>query len=323
VGDNGEIGYHATHVAGTVIGSGSGNPQAHGMAAGARLVSYDWASPETEMVQAVATYGIQLSTNSWGWINGWSGNIWWGDERFGLYSSDSQSWDNIVFSTGLTIVWAAGNDRDDVGDQSQAGHKHAGSNVIFYDYHPPDGDYDCVDTNASAKNVIAVGALSDDAQMLIFSSWGPTDDGRIKPDFVTNGEYLLSTSPTNTYTTMSGTSMATPTTTGSIALMLEQYRNTFGSNPSPAMIRALVANTSVDLGNPGPDYSYGWGLVDTLAAVDLIRSGIEQFGNASIAHGNTINYPITVSSPGNNLKVTIAWTDPVGDPAAARALERS
>ena len=129
---------------------------------------------------------------------------------------------------------------------------------------------------ATAKNVLTVGAIKDlpdhyheisDVTMESYSSWGPTDDGRIKPDIVANGEKLFSCVATSnsSYNTLSGTSMATPNVSGSIILILNELKNLYpGKEFLASTIKGLVINTADKAGNTwGPDYRFGWGLMNT------------------------------------------------------------
>ncbi len=324
--DSGSVSTHSTHVSGTMIGSGSGNAAAKGMAPAAILYAYDfYGDVSTEMNSAVSTYNIVLSNNSWGYVLGWENNyydddmqVWFGDSGFGQYTSESRAWDQNVINTNLIIVQSAGNDRNDNGDESQSGHHHAGdSTTVYYDYHPPDGDYDCIDPIGISKNIISVGAVTDSGAMISFSSWGPADDGRIKPDIVANGQALTSTCPPSTYCSMSGTSMSAPVVTGAIALIIEHYAAVFGVDPSAAMVKALLINSAIDKGNTGPDYSYGWGMLDARAAVDLISDYLLE---DTISNSNIKEYDISVPYSIEDLKVVISWTDPAGTPGAAKAL---
>jgi subtilisin family serine protease len=93
----------------------------------------------------------------------------------------------------------------------------------------------------------------------------------VKPDVVARGVNVLSTVPTDNYDRKQGTSMASPVVTGIAALLTEQWRKTFaGANPLPEQLKALILAGADDLGNPGPDYTYGFGLVNAKNAVDLI-----------------------------------------------------
>ena len=328
--ETGSVSAHSTHVAGTVIGNGLGSANARGMAPSAVLYSYDfYGDVLSEMSSAVSTYSIQLSNNSWGYITGWEYNfygdnkwVWFDDFYFGAYTSESQAWDQTVLDTGLVIVKSAGNDRNDDGDQARSGHRHFDSHPphkIFKDYHPTDGDYDCVGDIGSSKNIITVGAVDDLGGMSSFSSWGPTDDGRVKPDIVANGTILTSTCPTSTYCSYSGTSMSTPVVTGALALLIERYVDVYGVDPSPAMMKALLINTAIDKGDTGPDYTYGWGLLDAESAAELIDGTYDNWED-SLSNGSTMEYAINVPASTDVLKVTTAWTDPAGTPGAATAL---
>jgi subtilisin family serine protease len=320
---------HSTHVAGTIVGDGSGNPDAKGMAPAATLHSYDWDDDYlAEMADAEATYGIRISNNSWAYVTGWQFDfyedgldVWFGDEDFGDYTSESAAWDQTAVDTGLVLVKSAGNDRDDDGDQAQTGHHHEDDpSTVYFCPHPPDGDYDCVGQIGSAKNLLTIGAVRDTGNMTLFSSWGPTDDGRIKPDIVANGASVTSTCPTSDYCVKSGTSMAGPVVAGAAALLLQRYQEELGVAPSAAAVKAMLINTATDWGNAGPDYSYGWGLLDAKAAVDLVDEDRDHVKQDSISNAETLEYPVRVSHTAEQLRITVAWTDPAASPVAAYAL---
>ena len=106
-----------------------------------------------------------------------------------------------------------------------------------------------------------------------YSSWGPTDDGRIKPDLVANGYSLYSSysSGTASYAYSSGTSMAAPNATGTAQLLLSLYTSMKpGEYMRASTLKGLLIHTADDLGTAGPDYKFGWGLVNAKAAADLI-----------------------------------------------------
>jgi len=128
---------------------------------------------------------------------------------------------------------------------------------------------------ARYSETIAVGAVWEDEGTITRSSYscfGP------ELDVVAPGGYMLSgtdpngiystgwTPAENTYMYMQGTSMATPHVTGLVALLM-------GSGlTDPDDIRSVLRNTAVDLGTPGRDDYYGWGLVDAEGALDAITS---------------------------------------------------
>ena len=311
--------WHSTHVAGTIIASGV-EASAKGMAFAASLKSYDWNYHHSEMAQEAAE-GNLLSNHSYGFIRGWNGSDWYGDTtisndedyKFGFYDDNAKDWDEIAYNAPYyLIVKSAGNDRDDTGTG-----------------HDPDGPYDCIDQYGIAKNILTVGAIDDipggytqpsDVVMSSFSSWGPADDGRIKPDIVANGVGLYSSaySADDAYTTYSGTSMAAPTTTGSLALLVQHFENVEGSGEQmrAATLKALVLHTADEAGsNDGPDYSFGWGLLNTQSAAAKISEDTvtDVITEHVLANGETFSREITTTAT-SPIRVTIVWTDPPGTP---------
>ena len=353
----GESHWHATHVAGTIVAAGEyaggGTPAAaKGMAYQANLSAYDWDYDLAEM-RVAAAEGLTISNHSYVWVTGWVADYledglwaWVGDVAvnetvdylFGFYDSTAWRWDQIAADYPYyLIVAAAGNDRIDTGPLTTTEDYWWMDPAKSYDWElttldldprNPDGDYDCLPRGAQvAKNVLVVGAVGDipdgymdpdSVLMTPFSSWGPADDGRIKPDLVANGVGLYSTmaSSDTDYGSLSGTSMAAPNVTGSVALLQQHYRQTHNDSlPRAATLRALLIHTADEAGTtPGPDYSYGWGLLNTAAAAKLISWDT---GNQRIIQELILNegygYSTTVASDGTEpLKVTIAWTDPPG-----------
>ena len=164
--------------------------------------------------------------------------------------------------------------------------------------------------------------------MSVDSSWGPTDDGRIKPDIVAAGvdvhsTYIDHSAMTNHvnmgYTNYSGTGMAAPTVAGSLNLLTKLHRRLAGTNTIQPMLastlRSLAIHTADEAGDhPGPDYRFGWGLFNGLAAANLI---INNHHSGTLAHikevplndRNLVKFPV-VARGGEPLKVTVCWTDP-------------
>ncbi len=318
--DKGVNNFHATLVAGTMVSAGI-VPAARGMAPEAELVSYAWTNDLSKMA-AEAAEGLLVSNHSYGINLGWSrkDGVWvWNahndsirDYRFGFYNNKSMVIDEIAYNApNYLIVWAAGNDRHDTGDGTR----------------PPDGPYKSIGPEAVAKNSLTVGAvnkisggysLPSDISMSHFSSWGPTNDGRIKPDIVGAGVQLFSTGPGESYSTVSGTSMAAPNVSGSLLLLQQLYRERYSTDSylRSATLRGLVIHTAFEAGEAGPDYRFGWGLLNTeeAARVILYRDdpGIELL-ELSLFEGE--EFELVFESTGNgNIVATICWTDPPGKP---------
>jgi len=94
-----------------------------------------------------------------------------------------------------------------------------------------------------AREVITVGAVDHLDKIAVFSSRGPTLDGRVKPDIVAPGVLITAAKSGGGYTIMSGTSMSTPMVSGVVALILSK-------NPglSPEQIKNVLKETAKDLG---------------------------------------------------------------------------
>lgn len=321
--------WHSTHVAGTIMAAGV-QSSAKGMAYNANLRAFDWNSDNSEMASEAAQ-GALMSNHSYGFARGWewtsTGWTWYGtpgvstqeDYKFGFYDFEARGWDHIAANAPYyLIVKSAGNDRNEgpVGGQ-----------------YPQDGPYDCISHGGISKNVLTVGAVNDitggyngpgSVSMSSFSSWGPADDGRVKPDIVANGVGLYSTSDgsNSSYTSSDGTSMSAPSATGSLALLQQHWEdlNGTGNYMTAASLKGLVIHTADEAGNhDGPDYQYGWGLMNTKNAALRISEdqNINVIDEAILSEGGTFEMLITTDGS-EDVKVTICWTDVPGSPASAQ-----
>ena len=328
---------HATHVAGTMAAAGV-STQARGMSFGANLKAWDFSSDVTEMT--AAANNLAVSNHSYGFQAGWVFNgttnrwAWYGntnvseteDYKFGFYDFNAQAWDKIaVAAPSYLIVKSAGNNRDETGPSAGTYYflgtsTRDSSNVA----RSRNNSYDCLSTSSTAKNILTVGAIagtsgipsgqSSDIKISSFSSWGPTDDGRIKPDLVTVGVNIFSTSNTSAtgYTVLSGTSMASPQASGSLLLLQEVYANlNAGQLMKSSTLKGLALHTTDDVGNVGPDYVYGWGVLNSEKAAKVILNSDKSYSltERNLANGGTFSQKITASGKGA-LMATICWTDP-------------
>lgn len=327
--------FHATHVGGTIAAAGI-SPNAKGMAYGVELGSYQWTNDNNEMASAAAG-GLELSNHSYGLLSGWSYNgswQWYGnsnvdpneDYKFGFYGGDARSMDQIAYNApNYLIVRSAGNDRGE--GPSQGTPENDGG---------PDG-YDCIGQEEVAKNVLTVGAVKElidyenpgDVDMTSFSSWGPCDDGRIKPDVVGKGYEVYSTLDGNNsdYGSSNGTSMSAPNVTGSLVLLQQHYQNLNGGTPMrSATLKAIAIHTAMEAGpDPGPDYMFGWGLVNVKRGAQLISDGQGQNSiDERVLDGGDLYFrEITVPEGTPELRVTICWTDPAGTPVSPQLNPRN
>ncbi|OIN57690.1 S8 family serine peptidase [Arsenicibacter rosenii] len=340
---------HSTHVSGILMAAGK-NPLVRGMAYGANLQAYDQTNDVSEMTTVAAD--LLVSNHSYGTISGWnynssrSGSIFWEwygdttisateDYKFGFYNSQAQSWDRISYNAPYyLIVKAAGNERGDSGPGANqpyylVNHGNRISTRPRYDQNA----YDLISTYGTAKNILTVGAISNtlngynqpgDVKLGSFSSWGPTDDGRIKPDITGVGVSVLSTYNTtdSSYAVLDGTSMATPNVTGSLLLLQEYYNQlNAGKFMRSSTLKGLVLHTADEAGDtPGPDYRFGWGLLDVEQAAKVIKNDLQNhlLEERTLAQGETYTRQVTASGRGP-LMVTICWTDPEGTPSAVNS----
>jgi len=237
-------------------------------------------------------YDIDIANNSWGKV------------EWHVYKDYAAALDAIVrgaLGKPISMAWAAGNE----------------------------GGWATILCTGVAKNVVTVGATnSDDDSLWPWSNKGPTEDGRIKPDVVAPGceagdGEIWSTLPSNRYGGACGTSLAAPSVSGTMALILEDWRATHGSDPRPATIKAILLHTATDLGAPGPDYVHGYGLIDGRRSIDLVRA--DTIDDTVVEYrvmqqGQRDLYTVTVAPGASELKLTLVWDDWPADPLAAHAL---
>jgi hypothetical protein len=157
--------------------------------------------------------------------------------------------------------------------------------------------------------------------MTTFSSWGPTDDGRIKPDVVANGLNLYSTidSGDADYASYSGTSMAGPNAAGALQQVAQYWIDAHGSPARSATLKALAIHGAEEAGTyDGPDYRFGWGLLNVEKAAARITADAahpQAVVEATLFDGatDTVVFYADGLSP---VRATLAWNDVPGTPPA-------
>lgn len=321
-GQNSTLQRHATHIAGTIIGnqfypsnSSPTNTLVRGVAFKSTIKAWDWLNVPSEMQSASTIDNIKVANTSFG-LN----PIYMHSSEFGRYNDIAQQWDAIMCSNPeFQIVKSVGNARDDL---NVNGFPQYSQVTIL-------GGYDLLEGAGVSKNVLVIGSinLNDAIQTTTgaydgvsiqepYSSWGSTDDGRIKPDLVTHGNAIFSSIETqnNTYGYYSGTSQAAAGVTGGIALLHNYWNSKFPSTMWSSTVRALLIHNIDEIDGRGPDYRNGWGIVNLQKAATTI----EQRGKNVIIREETISngeiIKINLAATGQeDLKVTIAWTDPAGN----------
>lgn len=338
---------HATHVAGT-LGAWGVVGAANGFSHRGRILSSRMDYDFQTIPPIAATNALRISYHSYGYNFGWRqlGGTWywlgennWSsteDWQFGYYDGVARTNDTIIYTAQTFLpVFSSGNENwagpttQPVWHWARYGGNWQWTNTI----RPLDGGaegYHTVNTYAVSKNNLVVGAVEKipggytnpaSVSLAWFSSAGPTDDGRIKPDLVAAGVGLYSSTFTNatSYGTKSGTSMAAPSVAGVLGLLTDLHQRHYGvQQPLLASSpKAVVLNTTDEAGAAaGPDYPHGWGLLNATRAARLMTNNIQ---SQSLAHlkevrlvsGDYIEFPIVATNT-QPLRVSICWIDPAG-----------
>lgn len=325
---------HGTHVAGIVAGNGAsgeldenGYLYGLGVAPAARIVAQrifdgigNYEAPESfaQLTTDAVRAGAVIGSNSWG------------DDTQGRYDISAMEFDALVRDA----------DPNAPGDQPyilefSAGNAGPGENTIG--------------SPAVAKNVIATGASQNNRfdfliyaegedSMADFSSRGPCEDGRIKPDVVAPGTWIASLQSSYAgdenawapisplYLYQGGTSQAGPQVSGAAAVFVQYYRETHqGQTPSPALVKAAMIDSAVDMDNGSgttfvPNHDEGWGRIDLTRLMGDARR-LQFFDQTDLlASGALFERRFYVAGGGEPLKITMAYTDVPGFPPAIPAL---
>ncbi len=285
----GGVSSHATHVAGTITGKGLVNPIAKGMAPNARLYNWDFNTDiQAEMAIEIPAKNLLVSSHSYGFSFSGACNL---TNSLLAYESRSRATDiNLNNNPSHLHVHSAGNS----GGSCTGG------------FHTITGSGKPAKNNLVVSNVTTFEAIAGS------SSRGPVSDGRIKPEISAMGTSVFSTgTSTTSYATMTGTSMSTPGVSGTSALLYQRYKQLNGNaNPPSSLIKNIICNAAEDLGNSGPDYTFGFGRLNALTSVKILEDNRYAVNSVTTGTFNDVN--ITIPSGTVSLKVMLTWNDPAG-----------
>ncbi|HLT51441.1 MAG TPA: S8 family serine peptidase [Arenibacter sp.] len=300
---SGSVDPHATRITGILVASGI-DKKSKGVAHRAKAVTHDWTRDKIEVAEMAAN-GLLLSNHSYG-IRTERVPDWY----FGSYIPISKDWDEIMYHAPYYLmVTAAGNSQKS---------KDNGAPI----FGTPDMGYDLLLGFATSKNGITVAAANVEttdqgelisAAVTAYSSYGPLDDGRIKPDIAAQGTNIYTTGSENArqYERVEGTSVAAPGVTGSMLLLQQYYEELEGRFMKAATLKGMVLHTADDVNAPGPDYRMGWGVINSKSAVELMTNNgyTSMISEEILLDGESKTYTVTANGI-TPLSVSISWTDP-------------
>ncbi len=285
-------GTHGDMCSGIAVGAGNLDPRYRGMADGAFLNLFDIGSyPQiNNAVQNFNNFGSVITSTSY-------------SQGCNSYTSTTQDGDDkLLDNSMLNFVFSGGNNGSGncgYGAGSGWGNITGGYKV--------------------GKNVIAVGNTNASGVLETSSSRGPAPDGRIKPDICANGANQMSTDEDYTYSPGGGTSAACPGIAGITAQLYQAWRELKNeANPNGGLIKAILLNTADDRGRTGPDFEFGWGMVNARRAEKTIEENRYRTGNVS--QGDSVVFPIAIPAGTLQAKIMVYWTDPAGDPTSTVSL---
>ena len=286
---------HASHVTGTIGGAGIIQELYAGFAPKSTLLSQLFSNIYIKAPTYVQDYGMVITNNSYG-------SVVEDCNYSGLYDLQSRVLDQQAFDLPeLQNVFAAGNDGNFTCSPYPARFK-----TILGGFQ-------------SAKNIITVGSTDYKSDVSDFSSRGPVKDGRLKPEIMSMGEFVISTWVNNQYSSNNGTSMAAPGVSGGLALLVQRYRQLHGgSNPKSSLLKSLLCNGGNDRGNAGPDFKYGFGQMNLLRSVTMMENNT--YFNSTLTTGAENSHSISVPANTSQLKVLLYWQDPPASVMAAHTL---
>ncbi len=286
-------GNHGDGVLGVISGAGNLDPSVKGMAVGstAYVTNLVGSFLDDATVSLLLSGDVQITNNSYG--NGCN---------VGYTSSASVVDMQIKDMPSVLHIFSAGNDgQDDCSYGAGAGWGNITGGT------------------KQAKNAIAVANTNSEGDIAPTSSRGPAYDGRLKPDLSGFGSNVRTTTSNNGYQSISGTSFSAPGVAGITAQLYEAYTTNNGGNlPDSGLIKAAMLNTANDYGNVGPDYTYGWGMVNGLRAAMLIEDG--RYLDATVTQGNSNNHSITVPANTREVRFMVYWDDAPAASGAGTAL---
>jgi hypothetical protein len=270
---------HSTIMATIIGGAGNSNYTAKGVAWGAGISSSSFASLLPDVDADYRQYSLSVQNHSYGTI------------AQNYYGAEALAYDvSANNNPSLLHVFSAGNKGLDIGTGYYSG-LAAVANLT--------GNF------KMAKNILAVGAYTSNTQNVsILSSKGPAYDGRVKPELIALGE--------------DGSSGAAALVSGTAVLLQHQYKTQTNTLPAAALVKAILINSADDVGNPGIDFSSGYGNLNAFKAMNILQH--QQFFESNVSDKQQTSFFINIPPNIQQLKATLVWNDPAAIVNAPKAL---
>lgn len=288
---------HGDHVTGTVGGNGIIDERLKGFAPKVDLVANYFSNILYDADIYRQDFNMTLTNNSYKLS---ATNVCAYAGTYDVYSQfvDQQLMDN----DDLLHIFAAAND----GNMTCSGYPTS--------FHTVAGGY-----QASKNALVVANNGKTRPNTVASSSRGPVDDGRLKPEITAMGQGLVSTLSISSYTAMTGTSMASPNVTGAATLLTQRFKQlNANANPNAALLKAILMNGADDMGNPGPDFRFGFGMMNTSNSLRIIDNASYFSGVINTSQVQTFNINVP---PGKSIaKIMLYWHDPAANPSAPTAL---
>jgi hypothetical protein len=289
-------GTHGLHTTGTVSGNGIRDERYRGFASKCNLISDFFSQVMANGSIYHQDFNMVISSNSYG-------NVLGNCSYAGTYDVYSQFTDQQMRDhPNLLNVFAAAND----------------GYLTCSPY--PLGYATVTAAFATAKNGLTVANIGKSRHIPnSATSRGPVKDGRLKPEITAVGDHLYSTIDNDNYAWNSGTSMSCPNVAGASGLLYQRYRQLFaGADPQSALVKLLMMNGATDLDIPGPDFTYGFGLMNTGRSLRMMDSTWYFTNTINTTQEHT--YTFTVPANTAQAKVMLYWNDAPAAPLSATTL---
>ena len=270
---------HATIMSTMIGGGGNTWHLSKGVAWGSTISSSSFAVLLPDPNSAYQQYNISVQNHSYGV----------GVESY--YGADAASYDASAIANGsLLHIFSSGN----------SGASSAGTGI----YAGLNGFANLTGSFKMAKNILTVGATDSFSIVAALSSKGPAHDGRVKPELVAFGE--------------DGSSGAAALVSGTALLLQQLYKQVTGVLPPNTLIKAILINSTDDVGNAEVDYKNGYGSLNTNNAMKTLQ--LNKFLSGSVSNSTSQSFTITVPVGIKKIKATLVWNDPPVTPNATKAL---